>query len=122
MASANRNQHWVPQFYLRYFATPETRDTRHLKIWHSRLKKARNLSPVFEMLPQNVIFTRFAILKLISGFPVWKARSVGIWPKLTRDRYPIDLGFKRTVTCSFATLYLRHPSELCRQSSNGCPL
>ncbi|MDB5956442.1 DUF4238 domain-containing protein [Ramlibacter sp.] len=27
------NQHWVPKFYLRYFATPETRDTDAPQVW-----------------------------------------------------------------------------------------
>jgi len=28
-----KNQHWVPRFYLRYFATPETRQTKEPKVW-----------------------------------------------------------------------------------------
>lgn len=28
-----KNQHWVPRFYLRYFATPETRDTKEPQAW-----------------------------------------------------------------------------------------
>ena len=26
-------QHWVPQFYLRHFATPDTRTTQEPKVW-----------------------------------------------------------------------------------------
>jgi Protein of unknown function (DUF4238) len=28
-----KHQHWVPQFYLRYFATPETRDSDKPQVW-----------------------------------------------------------------------------------------
>jgi hypothetical protein len=27
------NQHWVPQFYLKYFATPDTQQTKNPKTW-----------------------------------------------------------------------------------------
>jgi hypothetical protein len=27
------NQHWVPQFYLREFATPDTRESKQPKVW-----------------------------------------------------------------------------------------
>ena len=28
-----KQQHWVPQFYLRYFATSDTRDAKYAKVW-----------------------------------------------------------------------------------------
>jgi hypothetical protein len=28
-----KNQHWVPQFYLRHFATPETRGKDGAQVW-----------------------------------------------------------------------------------------
>lgn len=28
-----KNQHWVPRFYLKHFATPETRNQRNPKVW-----------------------------------------------------------------------------------------
>lgn len=31
--SRSKHQHWVPQFYLRYFATPESRDTKTPQVW-----------------------------------------------------------------------------------------
>lgn len=31
--SNQKNQHWVPQFYLRRFATPETRDEKEAQVW-----------------------------------------------------------------------------------------
>jgi hypothetical protein len=115
MASANRNQHWVPQFYLRYFATPETRDTRHLKIWAFPIKEGeefvtgiRNVAAERDLYA----FCDSEVDQRLSGLESTLGR---IWPKLTRDRYPIDLGFKRAVGLFVATLYLRHPSELCRQ-------
>jgi hypothetical protein len=41
------NQHWVPRFYLRYFSTPETRDTQDPKAFvHERESLAD--SPRFE--------------------------------------------------------------------------
>lgn len=29
----SKHQHWVPQFYLRYFATPESRDSKIPQVW-----------------------------------------------------------------------------------------
>jgi uncharacterized protein DUF4238 len=29
----SKHQHWVPQFYLRYFATKETRDSDQPQVW-----------------------------------------------------------------------------------------
>ncbi len=31
--SRSKHQHWVPQFYLRYFATPESRGTKAPQVW-----------------------------------------------------------------------------------------
>lgn len=31
--SRSKHQHWVPQFYLRYFATPESRATKAPQVW-----------------------------------------------------------------------------------------
>jgi hypothetical protein len=31
--SIPKNQHWVPRFYLKHFATPETRDQKNPKVW-----------------------------------------------------------------------------------------
>ncbi len=31
--SRSKHQHWVPQFYLRYFATPESRGTKTPQVW-----------------------------------------------------------------------------------------
>lgn len=31
--SRSKHQHWVPQFYLRYFATPESRDSKTPQVW-----------------------------------------------------------------------------------------
>jgi hypothetical protein len=52
------------------------------------------------------------------------------WAKLSGQRYPLDLGFKRGISLFISTLYLRHPSELERQrrfaasvatALNACP-
>lgn len=48
----SKHQHWVPQFYLKYFATPESRDTDGEQVWiidrthdtrQSRLTSVRNV-------------------------------------------------------------------------------
>lgn len=31
--SKPKSQHWVPRFYLRYFATPETKETSEPRAW-----------------------------------------------------------------------------------------
>ena len=33
MANRPKNQHWVSRFYLRHFATPETREKDEAQIW-----------------------------------------------------------------------------------------
>jgi hypothetical protein len=55
-----KNQHWVPQSYLRHFATPDTRDSKTPKIW--RFDKARpsehpHLRSVREVCSSNYLYS-----------------------------------------------------------------
>ncbi|MBE7525973.1 DUF4238 domain-containing protein [candidate division WWE3 bacterium] len=55
-----KHQHWVPQFYLRYFATPESRDTKHPKVWiFSKESKDENdsLTSIRNVCGKNYLYS-----------------------------------------------------------------
>src|SRR4051794_6675403 len=116
MGAPNRNQHWVPQFYLSYFATPDTRDTKYPKIWAFPVKEQKE---EFRTHTRNVAAKRdlYAFCKPDVDKRLSNLESMlgKFWPIISADRYPIDLGFKRGISLFIATLYLRHPAELERQ-------
>lgn len=115
MAAPNRNQHWVPQFYLRYFATPETRDSASPKIWAFPIHAGEE----FVTSPRNVAAKRdlysFCTGKVDEELAALEGTLRQYWPTLTEKQYPIDLGFRRGISLFIATLYMRHPATLDRQ-------
>jgi hypothetical protein len=114
MASPNRNQHWVPQFYLRYFATPESRDTSHPKIWAFPIKEGEEfVANVRNVAAQRDLYN-FCDPEVDERLTDLEGMLAEFWPTITQDAYPIDLGFKKGISLFIATLYLRHPSQLAR--------
>jgi hypothetical protein len=112
MASANRNQHWVPQFYLRYFATPETRDTPHPKIWAFPVKEGEEFVANVRNVAAKRDLYNFCDPEVDKRLTDLEGTLAQFWPTITQEGYPIDLGFKKGISLFIATLYLRHPSQL----------
>ncbi|MDK9716892.1 MAG: DUF4238 domain-containing protein [Trichlorobacter sp.] len=115
------NQHWVPQFYLKYFATPETQRTKNPKTWifskndedgDPRLTNIRNIcAKRFLYSPPNKEGQReWGLEAKLSG--IEQLLSV-IWPTLAEGY--ADLlwePLRKAVSLFVSILYLRHPNGL----------
>ena len=111
VAAPNRNQHWVPRFYLRYFATAETRDTKQPMVWAFPVKEGEE----FVTQTRNVAakrdlyaFCEPAVDKRLTDL---ESRLGEFWPRIIEDCYPISADFKRE------SVYLsRHSTSGTRRS------
>jgi len=115
MAAPNRNQHWVPQFYLKYFATADTRDSGRPQIWAFPITEGDE----FRTSVRNVAARRdlygFCSPQVDQRLSELEGMLGRFWPTISNEQYPIDLGFKQGISLFIATLYMRHPAQLERQ-------
>lgn len=116
-------QHWVPQFYLRYFATPETRNKKVAKAWVFSKHETDGeecLKRVREICGMNFLYTP----KDEMGEIVWhledklgslEATMGLIWPKLANEFVDInDPALRKGLSLFVAVMQLRNPE--CRRS------
>lgn len=112
MATPNRNQHWVPQFYLRYFATSDSRETGKPQIWALPVDEGDE----FLTNPRNIAAQRdlyaFCASSVDERLTDLEGLLARFWPRFANDHYPIDDTFRKALSLFIATLYLRHPAEL----------
>jgi len=115
------NQHWVPQFYLKYFATPKTQRTKNPKTWifskndedgDPKLTNIRNIcAKRFLYSPPNKEGQReWGLEARLSD--IEQLLSV-IWPTLAEGH--ADLlwePLRKAVSLFVSILYLRHPNGL----------
>jgi hypothetical protein len=115
MAAPNRNQHWVPQFYLKYFATPESADAKHPQIWAFPIDEGEEIL----VSTRNVAAKRD--LYTLCGSEVDERLTdlegflATYWPRFANQHCAISDAFKKTLALFISTSYLRHPRELERQ-------
>ncbi len=115
-----KNQHWVPQFYLRHFATPETRDKDQAQVWifskdeadgDETLTNVRNIcaqrylySPVNERERDWDLEARLESLESTIG---------ELWPTLAEDYMDLsDPALRKGVSLFVALMHLRNPQTL----------
>ncbi len=116
-------QHWVPKFYLRYFATPETRDKKIAKAWVFSKHETDGdecLKSVRAICGMNYLYTP----KDGMGERVWHLENkldkleatLGlIWPDLADGFVDInDPALRKGLSLFVAVMHLRNPE--CRQS------
>ena len=129
--SRSKHQHWVPQFYLRYFATPATRDSRKPQIWIF----SKDSSDGDEKLTsiRNVCGGRYLYSpKMRNGERAWdlddklndlESLLSKLWRPLATDF--VDLGnesMRKAIALFVAVMHFRHPAtrqdieEIHRQS------
>lgn len=115
------NQHWVPQFYLKYFATPETQRTKNPKTWIFS-KDEEYGDPKLTNI-RNICAKRFLYSPLNKdGQREWKLETrlsdletllSVIWPTLAEGYADLLWEPLRKAVSLFASvLYLRHPNSL----------
>ena len=113
-----KHQHWVPQFYLRHFATPETRGNEDAQVWIFSKEEAdgdETLTNVRNVCGKRYLYTPFDE----SGERVWNFEkkldgletTMGlIWPDLANGF--IDIGnstLRKGVSLFVAVMHLRNP-------------
>lgn len=117
MAAKPKVQHWVPQFYLRYFATPDTRDTSHPQAWiFSKHGGNPKLTSVRNVAAKSHLYTP----KDASGSRDWQTEErladlesvlSRVWPELATGF--VDLhgseATRKALALFVSTLHLRHP-------------
>jgi hypothetical protein len=86
--SKPKRQHWVPCFYLRHFATPDTRQSREPKVWvlskHAgdpMLTSIRNVAHQrYLYSPQDEVGNR--LWEMESKFADYESVMQRVWPEL----------------------------------------
>lgn len=119
------NQHWVPQFYLKHFATPETITTKSPKVWIF-LKDKKDGDPSLPKLPniKNVCGKRYLYSPLgIDGQREWALESklsdlesvlATLWPSLANGYVDFRQHeyIRKLVALFVSVMHLRHPDNL----------
>lgn len=119
--SKPKNQHWVPQFYLRYFATPESHTSDEPKVWIFSKNELDGDEAITNI--KNICAKRFLYSpKTKTGQRSWdlETKLEGlesllsiVWEPLAEDF--IDLGdsaTRKALSLFIAVLHLRHPNSL----------
>ena len=114
----SKHQHWVPQFYMRYFATLGTRDTKTPQVWifskqhedgDEELTSVRNVcGKRYLYSPRQLDGTRsWALDDKLSDI---EALLGVVWPALATDF--VDLGdeqIRKALALFVAITHMRHP-------------
>lgn len=113
-----KHQHWVPQFYLRYYATPESRTSKQPKVWIFSKDEGdgdEKLTSVRNVCGQRYLYSPM----LETGGRDWALDDLlnelesglgSIWPALV-ERYIAldDPHVRRAVALFVAVTHLRNP-------------
>lgn len=114
------NQHWVPQFYLREFSTPETRRAKHSQVWIFSKHETDGIERLTNV--RNVCAMRYLYSPCDeSGERNWQIDDAlqdvesllaQVWPQAASDF--IDLGnesMRKALALFIATTHMRHPDN-----------
>lgn len=116
-----KSQHWVPRFYLRHFATPETREKDEAQIWMFSNLEGDGDERLTNI--KNVCARRYLYSPLDdSGRRVWaleeklselEAHLASLWPVLASEL--LDFGqddIRRLIALFVSVMHLRSPETL----------
>jgi hypothetical protein len=118
LRSRSKHQHWVPQFYLRHFATPATRDSDKPQIWifsHDPVDGDEKLTSVRNVCGRRYLYSP----RQPNGERSWgldgklndlEALLGDLWPTLANSF--VDLGdehIRKAVALFVAVMHFRHP-------------
>lgn len=114
-------QHWVPQFYLRYFATPETQDRKYPQVWIFSKDKEDSepkLTSIRKICASSNLYSPFnddgnrdyGMEKRLGNIEHLLAQ---IWPALASGfvDFESDKAVKKGIALFLATMHLRNPSS-----------
>jgi len=113
-----KHQHWVPQFYLRYYATPESRGSKQPKVWILSKDEAdgnEKLTSVRNVCGQRYLYSPI----LETGERDWALEDLlnelesglgGVWPALADNYVALnDPHVRRGLALFLAVTHLRNP-------------
>lgn len=114
------NQHWVPQFYLRGFATPTTRQAAEPQVWIFSRQQSDGIEQLTNV--RNVCGKRYLYSpRDVTGKRRWdvddKLQSVEsllaqIWPQVATDFIDLsDDAIRKALALFVATTHVRHPDN-----------
>jgi hypothetical protein len=114
----NKRQHWVPQFYLKYWATAETRGYDKPQVWatHADVEEGG----VFKVNTSKIAARSFLyspprddgsrdhhVDERLQGLESLMAQ---LWPKIADDDYFMGDSFRKGMSLFLSTLLLRNPA------------
>lgn len=102
--------HWVPRFYLRYFAIPETRQKKIPKVWVFHKEHGDPFSVAIDKIAkQRNLYSTEVEAKLAH----LETLMASIWEALAEKYIDIEKSPIRKIMALFISLlYLRHPKTL----------
>ena len=115
-----KRQHWVPRFYLRYFATPETRDSKKPRMWiFDKAGSDPTLTSIKNVAQQRYLYSSADH----TGIRDWgMEQQFGrcgevmhkVWPGLADGflNLETDQSIRKALALFVSLLYLRHPRRL----------
>ena len=117
--SRSKHQHWVPQFYLRYFATPESRGTKAPQVWifskHDEDGDER-LTHVRNVCGKRYLYTPVDT----NGHRQWglddrlgdvERLLAEIWPELAEGYVSLDdVSIRKGLSLFVALMHMRNPA------------
>ncbi len=115
-----KKQHWVPRFYLKHFAIPETRNSKTPQVYifskgdsDPKIVSIRDIAARrFLYSPENEVGIRsWATEDKLADLEQLVSR---IWPALANDFLDLyeNKAIRKAVSFFLATLLLRHPSQI----------
>lgn len=117
--SKSIKQHWVPQFYLKEFSTPETKDAKMKKVWALHREEGYPfLVNIEDIAAQRHLYTPACPI----GKRDWETDDKltnlediisKVWPTIANDYVDLsDKHIRMAVSLFVATLILRHPRKI----------
>jgi hypothetical protein len=113
-----KHQHWVPQFYLRQFATPQTREAKESQVWvfskneadgNERLTNVRNVcGKRYLYTPTNAAGER--VWQLETKLNQVETLMCAVWPALANDFVDTsDPAIREGLSLFVAIMHVRNP-------------
>lgn len=115
-----KKQHWVPQFYLRHFATPETRHSKEPKVWiFSKDEGDPSLTSIKNVAQRRYLYSP----KDTAGNRLWDLEDklsdiesllTPIWGSLAEGLIDLhgETAIRKGLALFISLLHLRHPRRL----------
>lgn len=113
-----KKHHWVPQFYLNYFAIPESKIKGQPQIW--RFPKDNGdpaIVAIKDVAAQRHLYTpngpggrrdRYVDNEL----QALEALVAPLWIRIAENNFTMDMPFRKAMSLFMATLFLRHPDSI----------